>query len=190
MDPEVKLSVGGAAEAVTMVDELAALYVNDFVDPPLKGTFFYSDERFRSMLFDDYIKQAGFTVVTARAHGELIGFVDGCPLPCETRWWSDVREGLSEEFTQETGSRTFALLDIVVKKEWRGQKVARALHSKLLEGRQEERVTLLSTTNTQPGYSMWLHYGYKKVGTSEPPGDGTVLDAFVYYLKNDPSLQS
>lgn len=166
-----------------MVDELAALYANDFVDPPLKGTFFYSDARFRARLLDNYAKRPGFIVTTARVDDELIGFADGCPLSATNYWWKNARETLPSEFITENGKRTFAIFDIVVKKEWRDRKVARALHAKLLENRPEERVTLLSTTDTQPGYSMWQHYGYKKVATAEPAKEGTILDVFVRNLK-------
>lgn len=49
-------------------------------------------------------------------------------------------EPLSPDFTEETGSRTLALFEIMIRTPWRGTGVARKIHEELLAYRTEERV--------------------------------------------------
>lgn len=187
------LITGGPRYAELYVDQLAELYESDFVDPPLQGTNFYSQERFKERLLEDYIASpnsedkndtdSSFKIVTFWINNHLVGFVTGASLPLGTQWWKDVRERLPEGFDEENGNRTFALFDIVVKKSLRGQGLGHQLHSKLLEGRGEERVTLMCSESRQPAYSIWRHWGYRKVGTVESVDHGTIWSALIRQLK-------
>ncbi len=176
---EIEFSCGGSADAKAQSEELARLYEADFVDPPLQGTHFYSKQRFLKMLFEDYTPAPHFRLITARAGNQLVGFIYGCSLPRGTKWWRDVKEPLPPGFDDEDGKRTLALLDVLVKKNYRGQGIGRRLHDKLLEISTEERITLMSSPPQQPAYAIWLHWGYEKIGTAAPAGDGVVLDVFI-----------
>lgn len=70
-------------------------------------------------------------------------------LPPETHWCHGPTTPVSAGFTTETGSRTFALCEIMRAEPWRRQRIARALHNVLMSGRAEERATLLVRQNNQ-----------------------------------------
>lgn len=182
----VHVAAGGPEDARLYADQLADLFESDFFDPSIREIYLgvFTKERFRKKILEEYAGLRGFRIITAWAGDELVGFAYGSSLPPDSLWWKDVKETLSEEFVKEDGNRTFALFDFVVKSNLRGQGLGSQLHARLLEGRGEERVTLLSSEPQQPAYSIWQHWGYRKVGTSEPTKDGTILDVFVRQLAN------
>lgn len=180
---QIYVVVGGPQEAEAYSNRLADLFESDLVPLSLQGSSFFSRERYLRNLLDDYVALPHFKVVTAWNGGELVGFVYGSSLPSGSQWWKDVKELLPEGFTEENGNRTLALFDIVVKNSFRGQGIGSQLHTKLLQGRSEERVTLLSEPELQPAYMIWQHWGYQKIGTAEPAKDGTVLDVFIRPLE-------
>lgn len=187
-DGRVDFISGDSQYAKAYVNQLAELYENNFVDPPLQGTYFYSKEQFRDRLLEDYIAgpkngtNPSFKIVSAWIGDQLIGFASGASLPSGTQWWEGIKESLPERFNEEDGNRTLALLDIVVKRNLRSQGVGHQLHSKLLEGRGEERVTLMCSASRQPAYSIWQHWGYKKVGTTRSEGGEIVWDVLIRQL--------
>jgi GNAT superfamily N-acetyltransferase len=179
----VQVACHGPAEAAERADELGDLYARDFVDEPLRSMPFYSKQRFIERLTDDYIKAPNFRIVIARSGDRLVGFAYGCTLPSETIWWTNVIDPLPDELTRETGDRTFVVIDLLVARPMRGRGVAARLHTKLLEGRAEERVTLLSSPSQQPAYDMWLRWGYHKVGDVRPARDSNILHVFLKPLR-------
>lgn len=182
----IRVVTGGPEDAHRYADQLADLFESDFFDPSIRKIYLsvFTKERFRRKIVEEYAGLPGFRIITAWAGDELVGFAYGSSLPADSLWWKDVKETLSEEFVEEDGSRTFALFDFVVKNNLRSQGLGSRLHTRLLEGRKEKRVTLLSSEPQQPAYSIWQHWGYQKVGTSEPTKDGTILDVFVRQLAN------
>jgi len=182
-DAAVQYIAGDSNLVQDRLDELARLYAIDFVDPPLKGREFYSAERFRERVLDQYVKAPNFRIVIALASSAVVGFVYGCSLLEGSPWWNGLEEPLPKDMTRETGGRTFALLDLLVARSWRGQGIASELHRRVLEGRPEERVTLLSSPPQMPAYAMWKHWGYEKVGQLKPAPDANTLDAFLKPLE-------
>lgn len=176
----VRYIVGGGDLAESRLNELAELYEADFVDPPLKGMPFYSARRFKERLTEQYLLAPNFKVVLALGDkSQLVAFVYGCSLPASAPWWKDVSPPLLPHVTRETGDRTFAILDMLVARDLRGQKIASGLHTRLLEGRTEERITLLSSPPQMPAYAMWLSWGYQKAGELKPEQDANVLHVFL-----------
>lgn len=189
---QVDFVVEGPRYAEVHVDQLATLYHRDFIDPPLKETKFYSEESFKKRVLEDYIvdpapnsvdgKDSSFKIVTAWRGEQLVGFVYGASLPPGTGWWKDATEPLPEQLISEDGRRTFGLFDLVVRREFRGHKIARQLHSQLLEERSEERVTLICAESRIPAYSIWLHWGYRTVATIISPGNNTAREILIRQL--------
>ncbi|MEW1827815.1 GNAT family N-acetyltransferase [Streptomyces sp. NPDC088196] len=165
------------------IDEFSELYASDFVDPPLKGTDFYSRERFKGRLSGDYLNAPRFEAVAARNSDGLAGFIYGCSLPAGTSWWSDLVGQLPETLTTETGERTVAIIDFVVAKRFRGVGIGSRLYQEFIDGRSEERASLFCSPPQQPAYSIWRHWGYEKVGESRPAEDANLLHAFLKNLK-------
>jgi hypothetical protein len=179
---QLVVKTGGPQDAERYFDQLATLYESDFVDPPLQGTYSFSKERLQKKLLEQYVTRPNFKIVTLWNGHELIGFVYGNSLIVGTRWWSGIREPLPDGFTHEDGNRTLALFDICVKRNLRGHGLSSQLHMTLLQGRIEERVTLLSAEERQPAYSIWRHWGYRKIGTTGSVEDRGVMDVFIRQL--------
>ncbi|MCX2968225.1 MULTISPECIES: GNAT family N-acetyltransferase [Streptomyces] len=130
---------------------------------------FYSVERFDERL-TAYASRPGWTAACGWEDGTPAGFCFGMPLAPETRWWSAMTTPLPENVTKETGNRTVALNEIVVRKPWRGQGVAWQLHEAWLSQRSEQRVTLLVNPAAGDGavQAVYEAWGYRKIGEQQP----------------------
>lgn len=188
MKKGIRVLVSGSQEARGLVGQLADLYASDLADPPdllHQQADGFTADRFRTMFLEQYVTKLNFTLVTLWREEQLAGFVCGNSLIRETRWWKSVREPLSEDFTKEDGTRTVALKDMVIREGLRGQGFGRLLHDEFLRGRTEERVTLASEPDQQPAHSIWLHWGYRQVGTIEPVGLGRPMDVLARPVRGD-----
>lgn len=136
-------------------EEIQTVYAAAFPDYDL------GDHRVRTMR---QTQSSGFEAVIARLDGELIGFAYGLPLSPQSRWWEGLQPAAPEGFTTETGSRTFALIDLAVLPAHRGRGLARRLTSELLQGRTEERATLATDPHKRQVQEMYERWGWRKVG--------------------------
>ncbi len=61
----------------------------------------------------------------------VVGFAYGFCLPPETGWWRNLLTLAPAEFTAEDGQRTFAVIELAVRRPWRrqGMGIARRLHA-------------------------------------------------------------
>ncbi len=79
---------------------------------------FNSVERFDERLAG-YASRDGWEVVIAYQADEPAGYIFGSPLMRGSLWWSSMRQPQPDEFTQETGSRTFAVQEVLVREAFR-----------------------------------------------------------------------
>jgi ribosomal protein S18 acetylase RimI-like enzyme len=170
-----------ARQAREIADELATAYREAYLGTPQEHDPFYSSERFAER-FRGYTSASGFELVTAHAGDQLAGYVFGYALPPGARWWNGLLDPVPEGFTDETGTRTFALNELHVRSRWRGRGVASRLHAELLAHRREERATILVRPDN-PARSTYLHWGYRVVGRLQPYPDSPVYDALVLDLR-------
>ncbi|MCX5396933.1 GNAT family N-acetyltransferase [Streptomyces sp. NBC_00102] len=145
---------------------------NDF---GLTGPF-YEVARFDERL-SSYASRPGWAATVGYEDGQPVGFAFGVPLGPDTRWWSAMTTPLPDGYTEENGTRTVALNEIVVRKPWRGRGIAWQIHEAWLAQRKEERVTLLVNPTAGNGavlarYEAW---GYRKVGDQQPFSDSPVF---------------
>lgn len=136
--------------------------------------------------YDVHAHRPGMRVVLARDGDELVGFTYGYYLAADTRWWANIQDTeLSSEFTREGGRRTFVILEMAVRKPWRRRGISAALHDRLLDGIEAERVTLTVRPEPEaaPARSAYLSWGYKPVGTSHPWDDAPLYDCMVRPLR-------
>jgi GNAT superfamily N-acetyltransferase len=179
---DVTLAQHDGHSASELLDELCDVYADAYgVEPATDKTSAFHGRA--SKQFD----RPGFSLVTAQVEGRFIGFAFGYTLPeGDTYWWKGLEPEPAAEFTAETGSRTFVLSEIEVRRAWQGEGVGRAVHDALLIGRQEERATLATGPDaaSQPVYLGW---GWQKVG--RVPGAGgdyySAYDLFVISLPLD-----
>lgn len=150
---------------------------------------FFSVDRYWDRL-TSYASRGGFALVLGYVGTEPVGYALGCDLPQGSGWWTGLRSEVPAGELQETGNRTFALTEIMILARWRRQGYARALHDALLEGRSEERATLLVLPDNVPARQAYLSWGWHKIGELQPFDDAPVYDAMVRPLPLNYSDQS
>jgi ribosomal protein S18 acetylase RimI-like enzyme len=155
-----------------LLEVYAEVYADRLNDP------FFSRTRYWERL-EGYAARAGFTLVTGLLSDEAVGYALGYTLPAGSGWWRGLRSPATPGELLETGSRTFALTEIMVREEWRRRGYARELHDALLAGRQEERATLLVLPENTAARSAYLSWGWRKIGELQPFDDSPIYDAMV-----------
>ncbi|MDO0933914.1 GNAT family N-acetyltransferase [Streptomyces sp. DG2A-72] len=145
-------------------------------DDPLAGR-----EEFAKFV-DHWSAREVFACVVGYDRGEPIGYAYGAPLSAATTWWAKVIPPLPGEFTAESGARTFALSELMVRTSWRGTGAAKAIHDELLRGRAEERVTLLVHRQHRKVRALYESWGYREVGETVPFDGAPELCAMVLRL--------
>ncbi|MEH0419447.1 N-acetyltransferase [Streptomyces sp. B21-083] len=140
---------------------------------------FNAVERFDERLAS-YASRDGWEVVIAYQADEPAGYIFGSPLMRGSLWWSSMRQPQPDEFTRETGSRTFAVQEVLVREAFRGTAGAgtsRLLHETLLAERDEERATLLVDPTRSEGRlkAVYESWGYRDIGAQQPFDDSPVF---------------
>jgi GNAT superfamily N-acetyltransferase len=162
----------------TMRDDLVDVHVDARAE--LLSQSFYTPEQFGERL-DAYAADPTFSMVTGHIDGLLVGYAFGGTLSAATRWWSGLRDAADPDVPRETGSRTFALREILVRKAHQQRGYAHQLHDTLLADRPEERATLL-VRQDNPARLLYLRWGWRAVGTMKPFADSPLMEAMVLDL--------
>ncbi len=161
-----------AVHARKLRDVVEDVYRRSYFDAVSSGELFDTPQEFMAR-FDAYTapgRSAGFELVIARVQGKPVGQAWGWPLTPNTAWWNGLHldSGNIDRFSAETGTRTFALSEIMVCQEQIGRGVAHALHDELLRERHEERATLLVEPENTRAYSAYSRWGWQRVGHLRP----------------------
>lgn len=164
----------------TILDIHAEVRHRDF---GLTGPF-HTVDRFDERL-TAYASRPGWSAVVGHEGDVPVGFAFGMPLGPDTRWWRSMTTPVPPGSTDETGSRTAALNEIVVRKQWRGRGVARQIHQAWLDRRTEERVTLLVDPAAGEGavQAVYEAWGYTKFGEQQPFPDSPVFASMIRPLR-------
>jgi GNAT superfamily N-acetyltransferase len=171
-----------ADQASAMTGELVAVHVDaraELVHQP-----FYSPERFAERLAG-HVAEPGFELVTGRIGDVLVGYAYGSSLPTDTRFWSSIEGTYDPEFVAETGSRTFWLRELLVRKRYQQRGFAHQLHDALLANRSEERAVLF-VRGDNPARLLYLRWGWSVVGLLSPQGDSPRFDVMLRPLPISP----
>ncbi|WP_267593090.1 GNAT family N-acetyltransferase [Carbonactinospora thermoautotrophica] len=176
---EITLQRHDREEAGKLAEDLADLYRAVYgTQEPQASNPFYSRERFLQRL-DGYRAAPGYQLIVARENDRMVGFLYGYVLQPGARWWSKVEPPLPEEFTRETGDRTFAVNDMVVAADRRRRGIARAMHAELLAAHPGMRFTLTVRPDNTPARSAYQRWGYRIVGRQQPYPDSPVFEMMV-----------
>jgi len=178
---EVRIELGGAELARSLLDPICDLYDEAFSVPPF---FWREDEsRLHRERLDSLLNDPTYGIAVAFAGEELVGFAYGFMLPADTKRWSRLTEPLPPEITAEWPGRTFLLFDYAVRKTYRGRGIGRALHDTLLGSRAEERATLSVQPTAVDTKAIYEHWGWRSVGQSEG-GPTAAAPVFDNYLRD------
>jgi GNAT superfamily N-acetyltransferase len=139
---------------------------------------FHSVERFDERLGWN-TEVPGFAAVVGYLDDAPVGYAYGCTLQETTRWWKGLRTSLPDGATTETGTRTFALSELMVIEKVRGTGTARQIHDALLRDRLEERVTLLVERDHPKVRGLYESWGYEWFGEVLPFPDAPLYDALI-----------
>ena len=160
-------------QAATCLDELRALYVEVYAEPPYEWGADHA--ALFAERFEVQRRQAGFALVVARDGPDLVGFALGVTLLPSTPWWHNLTTPLPPEITTERPGRTLALVELLVRAPWRRQGIAQAMHDLLLKNRDEERATLTVLPAATPAQAAYQKWGWQKVAQKRNPLPGSPL---------------
>lgn len=172
-------------DASAQLDTFLAAYEEVYAEPPYNEGPCDVAEFIRH--YQVHSRRPGMRLVLAQDGEDVVGFSYGYLLPADSPWWKNVEEDLDEDFVREDGARTWVILELAVRKAWRGRGVAAALHEMLLDGLDVERVTLTVRPEEEaaPARQAYSSWGYQRVGRSHPWEEAPYYDAMILDLTQD-----
>lgn len=181
MPTNIEFSSTESAQAAQHLDELADLYAEVYAEPPYEWGQEHVDlfaERFGRQCQRD-----GFRLVEAREHSQLVGIGFGLTLPPNTPWWQNLNETVDEDIIRERPNRTFAVIELLVRRPWRRRHIAEEIHNRLLANRAEERATLTVLPVAEAAQAAYRKWGWQKVTQKRNPLPGSpVFDVMLKKL--------
>lgn len=141
----------------TLADVYAEVYADRLDDP------FLSMDAFLNR-FEGHTFRPGREAVVGYDAGEPVGYAYAALLPEATRWWQGLKDQDSALDTSESGTRTLALFEPMVRAPWPKSGAARRIHEELWNGRPEERVTLMVEPRKPGVRRLYERWGYERVG--------------------------
>lgn len=169
----------GARELRDVVEDI---YARSYTEAIATGGPFHSVSAFMNR-FDSYVRRDDFALVVAYDQGEPAGQSWGWPLGPDTGWWGGLLTETEPGFTDEDGTRTFALSEIMVREDLTGRGIAHALHDELLGARHEQRATLLVEPDNETAYRAYVRWGWQRVAQLRPAWpDAPIWDVLILPL--------
>lgn len=129
------------------------------------------------------MRAPGFELVVTSIDDKPVGQAFGYTLPAHARWWQGMTTPIPNEMIAETGSRTFALNELMVIPEWQRKGIAHATHDELLRHRSEERATLLVREDNASAQAAYARWGWHRIGKLRPYPDSPHFDAMILPLR-------
>ncbi|WP_327253974.1 GNAT family N-acetyltransferase [Streptomyces sp. NBC_01244] len=171
------------AAALRAADAFRLIYAEAFAEPPYEETG--EDVAAAFLHFPAQTRRHGFRAALARTpEGEPVGMAYGWMLAPDAVWWDELTEPVSAAMRREDGHRTFGLVELAVRAPWRGQGVARSLHTALLDDIRAERVLLNVHPEARAASVAYRAWGYRKIGEARPrSADADLHDVMLLDLR-------
>lgn len=185
---QIVLDHHGADTGLAQLDVVRNLYAEVYAEPPYyEGP---ADVVDFVAGWPQRVRQPHFRLVVAWEGDELVGFSFGHQLPTQTGWWDGALTPLPDHITTEYAGRTFAIIELAVRRRYRRRGVARRMYAGLTAGLTEERITLLVRPDAPAPRHAYRSWGYRTVGRIQPFPDGPVYDAMIKprLVRHQPNL--
>ncbi|MFI7068608.1 hypothetical protein ACIBL3_47005 [Kribbella sp. NPDC050124] len=177
---------GIALRHSTVIDDVWSTLIEVYADVRADQLHLphYSVERFGEQLAR-HASDPGWEVVIGYDAAEPVGFAYANSLTPDDRWWRRMTTPLPDGCT---GTPTVAVKEIMLRKPWRGQGIARLIHDELLRNRPEAQVSLLVNALNGDGKvkALYESWGYEPISTQQPSVDGPVLTAMLRRTRPGP----
>jgi len=144
-----------AAEIADRLDEFVDLYQQVYAEPPYEETT--DDAISFGRRLTEEAQRPGFSLVAAVEDDNVIGFAHGYTFGPD-QWWKAADATPPEVHTLPK----FAIMELVVRKDHRGQGIASALMRALLASRTEAYATLC-TNPAAPARAIYQAWGWQQV---------------------------
>ncbi|MCS0634126.1 GNAT family N-acetyltransferase [Streptomyces sp. LP05-1] len=145
-----------------LLDVYAEVYAEAAATDP-----FASVDRFAQGL-DGWSRHPGWTCTVGYDGDQAVGYAYGAPLPPDAKWWGGLLTDVPADIIKETGTRTYALSELMVRAPWRKTGTARRLHDALLTPRTEERATLLVDREHPKVRALYESWGWTTLADLRP----------------------
>ncbi|MFJ3713703.1 GNAT family N-acetyltransferase [Streptomyces sp. NPDC090053] len=155
-----------ADQAPTLRPLLLDMYAEVYEDAAQSDPF-ASIDRYAAGL-DGWSSRPGWSCVVGYDGDESVGYAYGAPLPEGARWWGGLLTDVPAEVVAETGTRTYALSELMVRRPWRKTGASHQLHTALLSARPEQRATLLVDQTHPKVHHLYENWGWQTLGDLRP----------------------
>jgi ribosomal protein S18 acetylase RimI-like enzyme len=162
MTPPATVHLGGAPLAEALFDAIRNLYDEVFSQPPFAWEESEPEDHRKRLM--RVMAEPTFGLTVALAEGALVGFAYGYTSAPDSPRWTGFTPPLSAGLTAEWPGRTFALVDLAVRADWRGKGIGRQLVDELLGSRQEERAVLKTEPEVIETGKFYVRTGWRRVG--------------------------
>jgi len=153
-------------QAAEIRQQLLDVYAEVYAEAARTDPFATVD-RFAQGL-DGWSRRPGWTCVVGYDQDQPVGYAYGAPLPPGAPWWGGLLTTVPADVIEETGTRTYALSELMVRLPWRKTGTARKLHDALLAGRPEDRATLLVDQEHPKVHALYESWGWRTLGDLRP----------------------
>jgi ribosomal protein S18 acetylase RimI-like enzyme len=177
---QLTVTVYGTDTSLNQCRTVSDLYAEVYAEPPYnEGPAEVED--FASG-WHRTIDQPNFRLVIARRADEPIAFTFGVQLRVRTKWWKGALTPLPDDVSTEFPGRTFAIIELAVRRPHRRRGVGRKLHTHLTADLAEERITLLVRPEAPAAQQTYLSWGYRTVGQIQPFPGAPIYNAMIKQL--------
>lgn len=182
---DLVLTTHDATDAPSLFETVRDIYAEVYAEAP------YHEGPDEIAGFTDawgrYLTLPGFRLVIASQANHPVGMAFGHVLPVDTDWWDGTLTHLPEELTRERAGRTFAIIELAVRRPYRRQRIATQMHDQLVAGTWTERVTLLvrPEPETAPARAAYTNWGYHKTGDIRPGPDTPIYDLMIRQIDTE-----
>jgi GNAT superfamily N-acetyltransferase len=156
-------------QALAMLEEITDLYDEIHSEDPGGRPERFSRPNFIART-NNQARSAGFELVTATSQSSLIGYSFGYPFAPGV-WWANCTPAPPEVLY----AAKFGVIELDVRKEYRGRGIGKTLLGELLKDRDEKFATLASIPES-PAHAMYIRWGWRKIGKFESSADAMLIE--------------